>query len=303
MHFPRLRFTLVPLILLILGSAFWSSGYLSSAPVSAHSAVNINVYLPVISNNFQAGPAIISGVVYDATIGKESGALAGAQVCIQNTTNCETSEADGSYSLGGINNGLHTVVATLNGYSTLVRQVTATTYNGTPQSITTLDLALSANNLSGNQYRIVLTWGGPDIQAMDLDGNLWLPAATPYYINQVSGTNAGKGNCSAFPDACIDIDSQDGSKPETISISQVHSGTYIYAVQHYDIASGNHNKPPLSQSNAHVDVYDANGLMASFDVPPSSDNAAVFWHVFNLDAVNGSLTPVNTISSTYPGPY
>lgn len=302
MHFPRLRFTPVLLVLIALGGAFWSSGQLSSAPVSARSAVSTNTYLPVIFNNFQAGPALISGVVYDATIGKANGALAGAKVCIQNTTNCETSESDGSYSLGGINNGPQTVVVTLDGYSTLVRQVYATTYDGTPQSITTLDLALSANDLSGNQYRIVLTWGGPDIQAVDLDGNLWLPAATPYYVNQISGNNAGKGNCSAFPDACIDIDSVDGSQPETIRITQAHPGTYIYAVKNYDAGHYDYD-PPLSQSNAHVDVYDANGLIASFDVPPSSDDKAVYWYVFDLDAVNGNLTPVNTISSAYPGPY
>lgn len=302
MYSPRIRFTPALLILIILGSAFRMSGYFSSTPVSARATVNTNVYLPIIFNNFQLGPALISGVAYDATIGKENGALPGVQVCIQNTTNCDTSEADGGYSLGGITSGPQTVVATRNGYSTLVRQVTAIAYNGTPQSITTLDLALSKNDLSENQYRIVLTWGGPNIQAADLDANLWLPAATPYYVNQISGTNAGTGNCGAFPHACLDIDSQDGLQPETIRITQAHPGTYVYAVKHYDIGAGNYNKPSLSQTNAHVDVYDANGLIASFDVPPSSDNAAVYWHVFDLDAVNGQLTPVNIIGGD-PSPY
>ncbi len=270
-----------------------------STPHSAQAQEAHITYLPLINVNYQTGPAIIQGYIFDALIGKEGGPLAGAQVCIQNTTICDTSETDGSYSLDGFNNGLQTVVASKEGYSTLVRQVTAKYFNGSPETITTLDLPLSPSGLGSDQYRIVLSWD--PARPVDLDANLWLPRDNPYHVNQVEGTNAGRGNCSTFPDACIDVDSVDGSAPETITISDAHAGTYVYAVRHYDFASGNYeNKPPLDETGAHVDVYDNSGLIASFAIPSSSDDRAIWWHVFDLDGATGTLTPVNEVNSADP---
>ncbi|GAB4529556.1 MAG: hypothetical protein Fur0018_16250 [Anaerolineales bacterium] len=272
------------------------SGLLTLAPAFAGSRVTTQVYLPLIAKNFQSGPAVISGIVYDATIGKQNGALAGAQVCIQNTTNCEITDVDGTYSLGGINNGLQTIVVSKTGYSTLTRQINAQYYDGSQQSITVVDLALSINNLGSNQYRIVLSWS--PARPVDLDANLWVPP-DGYQVANSSGT--GTGSCSTSPWACIDIDSVDGNAPESITIAQAQPGTYIYAVRHYDFASGTtNNKPPLSQTSAHVDVYDNSGLIASYDVPSSSDDFAVWWHVFDMDGATGAITTINTINSANP---
>ena len=280
---------LLVLILLISGST----------ALPARAGTTTTVYLPLINRNYQTGPAIIQGIVFDAVIGKDSGPLAGAQVCIQNTTICDTSEADGSYALDGFNNGIRTLVVTRDGYSTLTREVMAQAYTGSPDTITIVDLALSKNDLAGDQYRIVLSWN--PARPVDLDANLWLPRDTPYHVSQVGGDNAGRGNCEAFPNACIDIDSVDGKAPETITISEAHPGTYVYAVRHYDFASGNwENKPPLDESGAHVDVYDNNGLVASFDVPPSNDDFAIWWHVFDMDGDTGQITPVNEVNSADP---
>ena len=270
-----------------------------SLPSTVRAGGPDTVYLPIVSHDYQIGPAIIQGTVFDAVIGKESGPLAGARVCIQNTSICDTSEADGSYSLDGFNNGLQIVVASKEGYSTLTREVTAKYYDGSPESITPLDLPLSKNDLTGSQYRIVLSWS--PARPVDLDANLWLPRETPYHVNQVVGNNAGRGNCAAFPDACVDIDSIDGSTPETLTISKTHPGTYVYAVRHYDFSSGNYNnKPPLDETEAHVDVYDSNGLRVSFDVPASNDDFARWWHVFDMDGNTGQITPVNEVNSADP---
>ncbi len=291
------RKSLVLLLLLL-------SGLLLSTVLSGAAApqATFGIYMPLVMKDYQLGPAIIEGVVFDATIGQTSGPLAGAQVCIKNDpASCVTTDETGYYQLTGIQNRTYTIVATLSGYSTLERTVSAKLFDGTAQSVTTVDLALSPAGLGSNQYRIVLTWGGPGIPTVDLDANLWLPRATPYHIQQITGNNSGRGNCSAFPWACIDIDSVDGAAPETITISQAQGGTYVYAVRHYDFAAGNYNnKPPLDQSGAHVDVYDNNGLVASFDVPPSNDDFAIWWHVFDMDGSTGAITPVNVVNSADP---
>jgi len=269
----------------------------AAAPQATYTA-----YLPLVMNNYQLGPAIIEGTVFDALIGKTNGPLSGVQVCIKNDPDsCVLSDETGYYQLTGIFNKTYVIVATKSGYSTLERSVSAKYYDGTSGSITLVDLALSPAGLGNDQYRIVLTWGGSGIPPTDLDANLWLPRTNPYHVQQIAGTNSGRGNCTAFPWACIDIDSVDGSAPETITISRADAGTYIYAVRHYDFASGNfQNKAPISKSGAHVDVYDSTGLIASFDVPPSSDDFAIWWHVFDMDGATGQITPVNTVNSSDP---
>ncbi len=272
-------------------------------PHSAQAQGTSTVYLPLVSKNYQTGPAIIQGVVFDAIIGKDTGSLPGAQVCIQNTTNCDITEADGSYFLDGFNNGLQTLVVTKDGFSTLTREVTAQLYTGSPDTITVVDLPLSKNDLGNKQYRVVLTWDSS--RPVDLDANLWVPPLPPDHNDKYQIANSagdGRGNCSAYPDACIDIDSLDGSAPESITINEAYDGTYIYAVRHYDFATGQHEgKPPLDETGAHVDVYDENGLIASFNVPSSNDDLAIWWHVFDLDGTTGTITPVNEINSVDPG--
>ncbi|HEB64291.1 MAG TPA: hypothetical protein ENJ02_01945 [Chloroflexi bacterium] len=296
--FARARNSRLVGLFAILVAAFLLAGGLSSTGLAEGS---YTVYLPLVSRGYQTGPAIIQGIVFDAVIGKESGPLAGAQVCLQNTSICDISEADGSYALDGFNNGSRTIVVTKNGYSTLARQVTAKYYDGSPNSITIVDLPLSPANLGSNQYRIVLSWD--PARPVDLDANLWTPPGGDYPDGYHIANSGGDGSGEEFqyPWAYIDIDSVDGSAPETITINDVLDGTYVYAVLHYDFASNiTEGKPPLDETGAHVDVYDSNGLVVSFDVPHSDDDFARWWHVFDLDGTTGTITPVNTVNSIYP---
>lgn len=248
-----------------------------------------SLFLPIIYNNVRSRPATISGVVYNAIeAGKPS--VSDAQVCIEFTNICMMSDENGEYTFDNLVSGfLYTLIVTHPDFSVLERTIIAA------PGLNEVDLPLSPI-IEAGQFRIVLTWQAD----VDLDAHLWLPPASNYHITNVTGTNAGPGNCNTFPYACIDIDSLDGSLPESITVSDSQPGTYVYAVLHYDIASNpNFDGEPLDETGAIVDLYDEDGFVASFSPPVSTDDKAVWWYVFDLRD-DGQLSLVNTISSTYP---
>jgi len=133
-------------------------------------------------------------------------------------------------------------------------------------------------------YRIVLTWAE---NPRDLDSHLITPQidGTPYHIYY-----ANKGSMTSPPYAQLDWDDQYSYGPETITINKTFEGTYNYYVYHY-AGDGSIS----STSNAEVNVYDQNSLIATYRVPTSGDGR--YWQVFNLDGSSGIISSINTISS------
>lgn len=280
---------------LALGSsvqlAFSATGYVSAtmAPFTISAAATIES-APLARTSAATGG--VNGRARDVTtnavittgiaVELRDGMNATTGLAVQSTTTA----ADGTYSFTGVAAGTYTLVMRGAGYAQTSRTVTvsggATTAN--------VDLSLSAS-ANANQWRVVLTWVSA---ARDLDLYLTLPgtgtARQQIYFLQ-------PGNCAAAPFACLDLDAATAPGPETITISQLGTGTYRFYVQNYNAPSSAADST-LMLSGAQVRVYRANALVATYPVP---QQPGTLWTVAELDGAAGTLTPRNTMSAGAPG--
>ncbi len=134
------------------------------------------------------------------------------------------------------------------------------------------------------EFRIVLTWGS---RPRDLDAHL-------------SGPDPDGGNFHIWyrnkrligGRDFLDRDDTDRYGPETITIYKPAVGEYYYSVYDYTNRKKKNSKH-LSRSNALVNVYGQNKLLATFEVPV--DQKGNCWHVFKIDETH-QIIPINTIA-------
>jgi hypothetical protein len=222
------------------------------------------------------GSGALSGRVVNAVTNQPIG---GAIVTLPSTGQTITADSNGQFLFSGLPAGSVQVTASAPGFAPST-QTGAVPAGGTG----TIVLALSPT-LAPGQYRIVLTWGA---SPSDLDSHLWVPTTpspTEVYFGNL-------GSLTSPPFAQLDQDDTTGFGPETITIAQVLPGQYTYAVHNFSGA------PPITTSAAQVTVFDSNGQLASFNVPTTG--TGTWWTVFTFN--NGTVTPVNTISTTPPLP-
>jgi hypothetical protein len=144
-----------------------------------------------------------------------------------------------------------------------------------------------ARLLAFGELQIVLIWGETPT---DLDSHLWLPLEMPYHIAFFE-----QGNKDDCPFAELDVDDVTSFGPETVTISQrVASGIYRYAIHYFSLT------PAMTQSGARVQVFDASGLVVTYDIP--TEGEGVWWNVFEMDSATGAITEINTIGAD-PAPY
>jgi Mg-chelatase subunit ChlD len=215
----------------------------------------------------------LQGQVTDAVSGNP---IAGAEVCVQGTSQCAMTDGSGNYVIADVPAGDHLLNVTADGYISVDDQSVTVTAGET----TTQPIAMSPE-LAAGELRIVLTWGE---NPSDLDSYLWLPNSA--YINYSQPGDPNTAN--------LDLDDTSGNGPETITIAQREDGTYTYAVNNF---SGN-GFATLSTSGAVVRVYQGDREINSFPVPTTGDG--LWWHVFDIDGATGTITPVNTLSDTQP---
>jgi hypothetical protein len=256
----------------------------------------------------------VNGKVYSAVDVARNG-IPNILVCLKHTGTCALSDGSGNYRLNGVFSGSVILQAEETDspptFSLFERVVFLQ-----PDAQNIIDIPLSPRNLTDTGYRVVLSWQrSTDGESVDLDANFWLPSgpSTGYHVTRYIDTSicknfgsAGSGvnfpyeSLLSWPYAYLDVDSTTGSELETISIGRLVEGFSTYAVLHAEYAgnqSGNYL--PLSSSGAIVELYDASGLVKSFQVPPSADTKATWWHVFNIYD-NGDIEVVNTIGGAYP---
>lgn len=134
-------------------------------------------------------------------------------------------------------------------------------------------------DLNGQSARIVLTWGATP---KDLDAHLLVPTEgdpdtlihVSYYTRQPPGA-----------DARLDIDDQSGFGPETITIDKFHTGVYCYYVR-----KGVQWPEPLSESDAHVSLFLADGTSKTLNIPNGvEDKEKSNWRVFKIDTTRGGV--------------
>ncbi len=214
------------------------------------------------------GNAGLAGTVVDAT---DASPISGAHVCLvwmgRNAV-CDDTDSSGAYSLQSLPAGQQKIRTEAAGHAAL--EQTVELVDGVT---TTLHIA-SSPSLGSGELRIVLSW---DENPRDIDSHLWAPSGGSYY--EVYYGN--QGSCSAAPWSCLDVDDTDSYGPETITIKQIQSGTYKYAL-HWYAGSGD-----WAHSGATVRVYDAHGLVKEYHAPADSSHGVnSWWYVFDLNGAH-----------------
>ena len=247
-------------------------------PLIAGPAVVVPFVFPIEEQSnsvVEENPGSISGKVLDAL----SLGIHNAQVEIVDLDLSTTTSSDGSYSFSSIPPGTYGIVAYKIGYNPSA-QVNIRVFSG--QETAALSIVLSSILAATDEYRIVLTWGE---NPRDLDSHLWIPNGEQcYYANKtVSGAN-------------LDVDDRYSYGPETITITDISSGTYTYAVKHY-AGTGK-----ITTSGTKVEIYDDSGKIRTYEVDPNAPcgDTGWYWTVFELDGNSGTITTINTFDSSSP---
>ncbi len=185
--------------------------------------------------------------------------------------------SSGAYSLT-LPLGNYTLAVSKDGFITgavniIVQRGTTANQNG---SITPL--------ISGEDYRIVLTWGA---DPRDLDshmvGSLENGNSFHVYYSRKSQYDGSIEVCN------LDVDDTSGYGPETVTLKATSNNPYYYYIYHF---SGNGT---VATSEATIKVYQGSELVAKFNVP-TDQGSGRYWNVFAI--VDGQLVTKNTITSS-----
>jgi hypothetical protein len=246
------------------------------------------LYLPLVLKNFDSGPGMASGKVVDSSLLDTP--IADALVCHEGSGLCTSTDELGQYTLGPLPSGWQRLTASMEGFYPVING--AIVMASQPA---TLNFALSPDFFSDARMRlrIVLTWDpratwAPVGIPNDLDSHLWLQSTSPAHIYPAEID--AHGDCLNYPNACIEVDYQYGYGPESIAIRTIEPATYYYGVLNY--YSGYPGVPPINQTAAMVQIYNKEGLLREFHVPPSGNGE--FWYVFSMDS-DGNITETNCI--------
>lgn len=144
-----------------------------------------------------------------------------------------------------------------------------------------------SSELPTGELRIVLTWGD---RPTDLDSHLVGPTADGksnfhiYYRNKSYHENGIE-----FAD--LDLDDVTSYGPETTTVYNMNStGKYSFYVHDYS-NKYDPSSTSMSNSGAMVKVYKGDILCASYPIP--TNNAGVYWKIFDFDAETNTIIPVN----------
>jgi len=227
-----------------------------------------------------AGSGSLTGSIVNAVDGQP---IAGASLTFRVGINARdgdivataTADADGTYTVADLPYGNLTCVIVVDGFQTVYTTVQVLgNVNRDDQNV-----AVSPRVARGDT-RIVLTWGE---QPRDLDSHLTGPGADgsePFHIYFIDQTTDG---------AVLDRDDTQSFGPETITVDASRDGVYRYSVLRFSAGSD----ADLSNSDARVQVIEADGVVADFFVPRGAGD---LWTVFDL--IGGEILPVNTITES-----
>lgn len=202
----------------------------------------------------------IEGVTVDAT---NNVAISGIELTLTPSGRTTISATDGSFSFTSLDAGSYTIYADdpSGQYLSSSKEVVC-------QAGQTTDVIVALPPVS-EEWRIVLTWG---VTPEDLDSHVWTPDDEHIWY----GHNVGyKAN--------LDVDDTSSFGPETVAITRLVDGTYVYAVKHYAGAG------TLMNSGAQVQVFSPTGLVRTFTNPSCSTGGGSWWIVFKLHVNRGTV--------------
>lgn len=224
----------------------------------------------------------ISGTVTDASTGNFiSGATVNA-IQNDNVVAAAATGDDGTYTIPELPGGTYIVEGRAPGFLRSTQENIVVTLG----LDTTVNFSLSPL-LSVGQLRLVLAWGE---LPYDLDSHLWLPVEKPFHLYY-----ARRGSPVVCPFAELDVDDTSSFGPETITIDQLFTGIYRYAIYNYS------GSPAIITSQAQVQVLDSTGLIATFNIP--TEGEGLWWHVMDINGDTGAITEVNQVTSANPELY
>ncbi len=233
------------------------------------------------------GTGVISGAVRDATNNEPVPTAtvelrAGANNVTGAVITSTATSTDGLYALSPQLAGTYTVRVSKTGY--VDGSVNVTLSDGSADAPTVF-LSPTSGSVA---WRFVLSWGS---SPQDLDAHLTGP--NPDLPTRFHVYYENTGSLISSPFAQLDFDQLFGFGPETITIGQQFPGTYRYYVHNFSGQEG--GGVPLRSSNARVQVYQANTLVAQYSPPQQN---GTYWTVFEI--TNGQLIPINTIGNVMP---
>ena len=222
----------------------------------------------------------VSGTILNAV---DRSPVANALVTISGQTG--TTNANGNYTIHNVGTGNHDAAGSSDGFCPFSAPFTIPDdYDG--ESFT-YNFSMSPV-LEAGQIRMVLNWGAtpPDLDSHLLTPDIEGSTHHIYYSNV--------GSYTAVPYAKLDTDDVNGYGPETITISQLFTGTYAYYIKNF---TG--NSEGLKNSGAVAQIYSGESCTATIiEVPTDTDG--LYWYVCDIDGASGDITVVNQIQSSAP---
>ncbi len=276
---------------MVLSTALWGRRDILQvkAGQSSGAALDLKTSMPLVLFGFSDGFGSVTGTVFDATsITREP--LSDVSVCFQGK--CDQSDSSGSYLIENVPDGYHYLSAKRLDFYDMVEDVLVE-----PNQTAEQDFAMTPlSEITDVYMRVLLTWSEtetwpPDGIRNDLDAHMWLEAPTPpTHIDFVE-----RGDCTTFPNTCLEVDYQKGYGPETLAVRNLESTVYYYGVLNY--YAGYPGVPEITQSQAKIRLYQEDGNILEYSVP--TIGVGDFWYVFKLisDGSTASVLEMNCITS------
>ena len=261
--------------------------------VGAQQEVYLETFLMVEGSEDSNDTGTIGGIITNAVTGS---GISGITMSVYKGWNMTTGQpvettstnSTGRYSVT-LPIGNYTILLAKDGYITKHFNVAVTKTGNTNCG--------ASMNPDGNSsielgdMRIILRWTD---EPSDLDSHLWGPTVDgesmfhTYYRDMSYYENGTKH-------AYLDRDDVDYNGPETTTVyNMTPNGTYSFFI--HDFTNRNRTgSTVMANSGAYVEVYIGENNIATYYVPTSG--VGNVWHVFDFDAVNGTITGVNAFSS------
>ena len=148
----------------------------------------------------------------------------------------------------------------------------------TPNADSTMELG---------DMRIILTWGQ---YPSDLDSHLWGPTVDGEDMYHIYWRNESYDEDDEIM-SFLDVDDISSYGPETTTVyDMTANGMYSFYVHDFTNRSST-SSTAMANSGAKVQVYMGEELIAQYHVPTSGVGSV--WHVFDFDAVTGTIVSVN----------
>ena len=195
-----------------------------------------------------------------------------------------TTDQNGDYEIIFVQEGEHPTIGEVYGFCEYKGSITIPENFGQENFV--YNFSMSPIPEEG-ETRLVLNWGS---QPGDLDSHLLTPEieGQNYHISY-----SNRGSANSAPYATLDTDDVNGYGPETITIKQSFSGTYVYYIYQY---SSDSNFP---SSNAVIQIYNSPDCNAVTVKVPTGGTGR-YWHVCNINGETGSVTVINEILDSAP---